>query len=359
MVNLLKRQVRLIASIAISVVFLAVAARNLAGDAGSVVAALRQANYWFLLPALVAYFVGVWLRAARWHFLLRPVKPIAVGRLFPVVVIGYMANDVLPARLGEVVRAYVLGEQERVPKTTTLATILVERMFDGLVMLAFVALVTLVVPLDANIQQVIRLAAALFLGALVVVFVVVSSRARAVALVGRLEQLLPAGLEGRIAPVADRFIQGMNSLQSPRLALAVAALSVGAWLCEATMYLIVALGFDLRLGYPAFILTTALANLMAMVPAAPGYVGTFDAGALAGLVLFGVARAQATGYVAVLHLALWAPVSLLGFYYLWRANLSLRTLGRRAADEEKSSTEDNIPEGARPATIATTKGGSR
>jgi uncharacterized protein (TIRG00374 family) len=292
--------------------------------------ALRQADYWYVVPALVAYFAGVWLRAARWHFLLRPVKPIPTRRLFPVVVIGYMANDVLPARLGELVRAYVLGEQEGTPTSTTLATIVVERLFDGLAMLMFVGAVATLVPLGASIDGIVRLAAILFLGALLVLFAVGSSRARAVALVALLEQRLPASLEGKVARLADRFLSGLDSLQSLRLSGAILALSLGAWLCEATMYLLVSRGFGLDLGFPAYMLTTAVANLMAMVPAAPGYLGTFELGALASLQLFGVARSAAAGYILVLHLALLAPVSLLGFYYLWRANLSLRTLREQA-----------------------------
>src|SRR5207249_8500195 len=138
---------------------------------GSIATALKQANYWFLLPALVVYFLGVWLRAARWRYLLQPVQPIAVKRLFPVVVIGYMANDVLPARLGEVVRAYVLGEQEGVPKSTALATILVERMFDGISMLLFVASVGLFIPLNDRLSIVVRAATIIFIVALIVLFV--------------------------------------------------------------------------------------------------------------------------------------------------------------------------------------------
>jgi uncharacterized membrane protein YbhN (UPF0104 family) len=111
----------------------------------------------------------------------------------------------------------------------------------------------------------------------------------------------------------------------------ILGLSLGAWLCEAAMYFTIAFGFGLQLGYPAYMLTTAVANLGAMVPAAPGYVGTFDYGALASLRLFDASPAPAAAYVLVLHLALLGPVTLLGFFYLWRANLSLRTLGQRAA----------------------------
>jgi uncharacterized protein (TIRG00374 family) len=321
---------RLIAGIVISLFFLVWAAR-LVGSFGPMLQSLGRANYLFVLPALLAYFAGVWLRAVRWHFLLRPVKPIPSGRLFPVVVIGYMANDVLPARLGELVRAYVLGEEEQVPKTTTIGTIVVERLFDGLAMLIFVAVVGVTVPLDAQIAGIFRLATALFIGVLVVLLAFGASRTRSVRLIERVERILPSQLEGRVAHLAERFLQGLDCLQSARLSAMILILSVGAWLCESTMYLVVALGFGFHLGFPAYMLTAAVANLGAMVPAAPGYVGTFDFGALASLSLFGLNPGQAGGYVLVLHATLLIPVTLLGFYYLWRANLSLRTLGQRVA----------------------------
>jgi uncharacterized protein (TIRG00374 family) len=327
------QRLRLLVGIVVSVFFLYWALK-FAGNLGDVAAALARADYWFLLPALVAYFAGVWLRAARWRLLLHPVKPIPVHRLFPVVVIGYMANDVLPARLGEVVRAYVLGENEDVPKSTALGTIVVERLFDGLALMLCVAAVALLVPLNAQITQILRIAAVLFLGALVVLFAIGSSRPRAVALVTRVEAWLPPSLEGRVSPLADRFLQGLDCLQSGRLSAGVLGLSLAAWLCESGMYLLVGIGFHLTLGVPAYVLTAAVANLGAMVPAAPGYIGTFDVGALASLALFGADRSLAAGYVLVLHLLLLLPVTLLGFYFLWRANLSLRTLGQRATAAE-------------------------
>ena len=98
--------------------------------------ALRSANYLYLIPGFVLYFIGVWMRSMRWGVLLRPIKSLTARQLFPTVVIGYMANNILPARLGELVRAYILGEQEHISKSSTFATIIVERMFDGLSMIA-------------------------------------------------------------------------------------------------------------------------------------------------------------------------------------------------------------------------------
>src|SRR5574341_1799511 len=101
-------------------------------DPAKIFGSLQKAQYVWLIPALALYFVGVGIRAIRWHILLRDLKPVPTRSLFRIVVIGYAANDILPARMGELVRAFLLGRQERLSKTSTLVTILIERLFDGL-----------------------------------------------------------------------------------------------------------------------------------------------------------------------------------------------------------------------------------
>ncbi len=124
--------------IAISAIFLYVSLRGLALD--DFWQALQNANYWWLIPGVAVYFVGVWVRAWRWHYMLRPLKKIPTRTMFPIVTIGYMGNNIYPARAGEVLRAAVLKQREGVPISASLATVVVERIFDGVVMLAFVFL---------------------------------------------------------------------------------------------------------------------------------------------------------------------------------------------------------------------------
>ena len=124
--------------ILISVVFLYYALRGLGlQELGN---ALAQANYIWILPGVAVYFMGFWVRAWRWHYLLRPVKKIPTRTMFPILTIGYMGNNIFPARMGEVLRAVVLKKHEDVPISASLATIIVERVFDGVVMLGFVFL---------------------------------------------------------------------------------------------------------------------------------------------------------------------------------------------------------------------------
>ncbi|MGN6675794.1 MAG: lysylphosphatidylglycerol synthase transmembrane domain-containing protein, partial [Thermomicrobiales bacterium] len=151
---------RLWLGLVISLGFLYLALRG--QDLGQVRRALAAADYRYLLPAIVIYFAGVWVRALRWRHLLAPVRPLTARALFPVVVIGYMANDILPWRLGEFVRAYALREREHVPASASLATIAVERIFDGLAMLCFLLVASVFIPLDARLRRIALVAALIF-----------------------------------------------------------------------------------------------------------------------------------------------------------------------------------------------------
>jgi glycosyltransferase 2 family protein len=307
--------------LAVSAVFLYLAFRG--QDFGQIGSAIQKANYIYLAPALVAYFIGVWVRAVRWRYLLLPIADRSSRRLFPVVVIGYMANDVLPFRMGEIVRAYVLGEREKISKSSTLATIVVERIFDGLTMVLFMVVISLFIPLNEQIQLVIRIGAILFIGVLVLFFVAALWQSRATSLFGRLVGVLPSRVGDKAKEIFDSFLTGLQILRTKQALLAVFGLSILAWLFESLMYYVLSFGFNLNLPFHALTLTTAVANMATLVPSSPGYVGTFEAASL--LVLsgvFNVARGLATSYTVVLHTALLLPVTLLGLFYWWRESIS-------------------------------------
>jgi hypothetical protein len=309
--------------------------------------ALSTANYLFVIPGLVSYFIGVWLRSIRWRILLRPVRDATAGRLFPVVVIGYMANNILPARLGELVRAYVLGEQEKVSKSATLATIVVERMFDGLTMVGFMIFILWFFPLGTGsgadlLGGIIRVGAPLFVIALVLFLVIASWRSAAMRLTNMLLAFLPVSLRAKLGGLVSAFLDGLGILRSPREVLAVFVLSIVIWLFEAGMYYIIMLGFAFRVPFYVLVLATAAANLFTIAPSTPGYVGVFDFPVWATLTAYGVAESVAITYTLVLHVALWVPITLLGLFYLWHEGLSLGWLQQRGAAHPASESTDNV-----------------
>jgi glycosyltransferase 2 family protein len=345
----------------ISVFFLYLAFRE--EDFGQIAAALGKVQYWALIPALVFYFAGVWIRAVRWGVLLSPLRRgIHPYHLFKVLVIGYMGNDILPARLGDVIRVYVLSRRERVTKSATLATILVERIFDGLTMIGFLTVSALFIALNSEMTTILRVTSALFVAGLLVFIFLAASPDRITTMVrlilGRspIGALIPVALHERALHMTSSFVEGLAVLRSWRGVLSVMGLSVAAWAAEATMYYIIgAWGFGLTLPVHAYTITTAAANLGTLVPSSPGYIGVFDGIAkvvLAGL--FKIDSSLALSYVVVLHAALYFPVTIWGLFYMARESVSWRELAalekKEAAGEAGTPDDDeNGPGGAPPA----------
>ncbi len=311
----------------ISAAFLYLALRNL--KLIEVWQALKTANYLWLLPGIAVYFVGVWVRAWRWHYLLRPLKKIPTNTMFPIVTIGYMGNNIYPARAGEVLRAAVLKQREGVPISASLATIIVERIFDGVVMLAFVFLnlpelarLTHDSGFVGNIQDLALWGAVIFIAALAVFLLAAMFPRITEKVVNTLiDHFLPARIREKTRDITLRFLTGLESLRSPVEALMIFFTTVLIWLLETGKYWFVMHAFNFQVSFFALMLMNGIVNLATTLPSAPGYVGTFDAPGIAVLAAYGLAKEVATGYTLVLHAALWLPITLLGAYYYFRQPL--------------------------------------
>jgi hypothetical protein len=291
---------------------------------------IRAAEYVWLLPGVGVYFLGVWARAWRWHFLLRPIKRIRVRTMFPIVVIGYMGNNIYPARAGELLRSYVLSRREEVSISASLATIFVEKAFDGVVMLSFVFL---------NLSQLFDLGgtsgtaerirlyavggAVIFFLAVLVFILMALYTDQAQRLIARLiDRIIPVRYRDGLKGVAIRFIDGLASLRSPSDVAMVLVSSVVIWLFETGKYWFVMQAFPFEVSFFALMLMNGVVNLATSIPSAPGYVGTFDAPGIAVLEAYGISSALAAGYTLILHAALWLPITALGLIYMARESIS-------------------------------------
>jgi uncharacterized protein (TIRG00374 family) len=305
---------------------------------------LRTANYWWILPGVAVYFIAVWARAWRWHYLLKPIKSIKTRVMFPITCIGYMGNNIYPARAGEVLRAVILKRREGVPISASLATIIVERIFDGVVMLAFVfvnlaklaELTDVSVPIakwEISIQDLAIWGSVAFFGALII-FLLAAMFPKITARIGQwfIDRLLPNRVREKASVIMHKFLGGLESLRSPLNVLMVFVTSVVIWLLETVKYWFVMYAFNFSVSFFTLMLMNGVVNLATTIPAAPGYLGTFDAPGIAVLQADGISKAVATGYTLVLHLALWLPITLLGAYYLARE-------GIKWSDALRSETE--------------------
>jgi len=283
--------------LAISVAFLALAARNLHWP--EVAQALRQADYPWLIPGVAVYLVGVLVRSWRWHYLLRPIKDVPSSKLFPVMAIGYFGNNVFPIRAGELLRIYLLKLFFAIPMSAGLATILVERAFDGIVMLGFVFLnlprlsnLSTNPQVSATLRALAVGGAVVFLGATLVLIILAlfPERSAALAQVG-IDRVLPGRMRPRARQLFDQFLVGLGALRSPVDVLMILGTSILIWLLETLKYWFVMHAFPFQVSFFVLMLMNGIVNLATTIPSAPGYIGTFDAPGIAVLTAYGVDQA--------------------------------------------------------------------
>jgi uncharacterized protein (TIRG00374 family) len=312
----------------VSGVFLYLALRGL--DLGQVWFHIRTARYLWLMPGVAVYFFGVWARTWRWHYMLRAIKPVPLVRLFPVVCIGYMGNNIFPARIGEVIRAFLLKRTENVAVSASLATIVLERIFDGVIMLLFVFVGLPLAPsIPGDWRRFVILFSLLFFGALAFFFFLAASPQRTqTAYTWVIDRVLPQRFREPVRGFADRFMEGLYFLRSPRDVAMIFVTSLVVWLAEAMKYWFVMHAFDFEVSFFVLMLMNGVVNLFTTIPSAPGYVGTFDEPGIEILKAFGVEGNIAAAYTLVLHAALWLPITALGIWYAWRMSLSWSDLSR-------------------------------
>jgi hypothetical protein len=235
-----------------------------------------------------------------------------------------MGNNIYPARAGEVLRAVILKRKEGVAISASLATIIIERIFDGVVMLGFVfvnlpelAKLTSSSGFVGNIQQVAIVGTGVFLGALAI-FLLAAMFPRRSEKIGSwfIERLIPHKYQKGILGLMYSFLEGLASLRSPINILMIFITTVIIWLLETVKYWFVMHAFNFTVSFFALMLMNGIVNLATTIPSAPGYIGTFDAPGIAVLTAYGVPLSTAAGYTLVLHVALWLPITLLGIYLL-------------------------------------------
>ncbi len=335
-----RRWAALLLGIAVSAIFLYVGLRGL--KLAEVWHDIRTIQPGWVIVGATIYFLAVWGRTWRWHYLLRSIKPVSLKRLFPIVVIGYMGNNVYPFRAGEVIRAFVLKRNEDIQVSASLATIVVERIFDGLVMLIFVFVALPFADFKADwLRNVVLFSTILFWGAFLV-FLVMALRPEQMRRLytALFERLLPAPLSEKALGLADHFMTGLENLRRPRDLLMILVSSTFIWLTETTKYWFVMHAFNFEVSYFALMLMNGVVNLATTIPSAPGYIGTFDAPGIAVLAAYGISREVAAAYTLVLHVALWFPITLLGAYYYFRQPLRWgKNVSKASVDEENAKNE--------------------
>jgi uncharacterized protein (TIRG00374 family) len=305
-------------------------------DLGDVVAGVRQANLVLVLLSAGVATLTFPIRALRWHVLLRAPDgaPYPLRPLWNATAIGFMANNLLPARAGEFARAWVASRELPVRFTTALASIGVERVFDGLMMLALMALAIASPSFPSHatvggksLSHVAQGVAVGFGAALVVAFIVAHRPRPWLALLDRAAgAVLPARIAAQLRSLADGLVAGLAVLKSPGRFVAVIAWSLTLWLVNAAAFALCFQAFHLPVPAAGALLLQGLIGFGVAIPAAPGFWGVFEYATRLTLQFYGIGATLALAYAFAFHLAGFVPITLLGLDALSRAHLHLGDL---------------------------------
>jgi glycosyltransferase 2 family protein len=325
--------------IAISAFFLFLLFRKI--DFDKLIAAFRQLDYRYLPPAIALTFVSYFLRAVRWRYLLMPIKRTRLGNLFSSTLIGYMANNLLPARLGEFVRAYSLGKKEGIATSAVFASLVLDRLCDGFTVLLVLVITFFTIHLPPGME---RVQGGLVTGGYVTFALYIAVLAFLTLLKQRTEWTVR--LASRVmAPVSERFAEKAASLmrsfisgiriptQLPHLA-AILVSSLLIWASAIWPVDLVLRSFGVSLPVQASMFIMVFLVFAVMVPASPGYVGTYHFACVTALSAFNIGSEQALSIALVIHGLSFFPVIAAGLYFLWRDKLSLKKI---SAENENQS----------------------
>ena len=313
-------------------------------NARELVGHMRRANPWLTLATIVLATLTFPLRTIRWRLILRDVG----GSRFPLLplwhatAIGFMANNLLPVRAGEFARAFAAQQALPVRFTTALASVGVERVFDGLMLVGLltVALAAPSFPHHATIggmslSSVATGAAALFGAMLVIALCVVHRPAPWLALLRRVAHaVLPARFADRVTEAAAGLVAGLEVLKSPGRFLGVVAWSLVLWLVNAASFAVCFRAFGLPVPAEGALLLQGIIGFGVALPASPGFVGVFEAATRATLAIYGIDATRAVSYAVGYHVGTFIPITLLGFHSLSRLRLHLAELRAAAAAQD-------------------------
>ncbi|MEX1173223.1 MAG: lysylphosphatidylglycerol synthase transmembrane domain-containing protein [Chloroflexota bacterium] len=282
---------------------------------------LLTASPLWILVMIGTVAVDVGARGARWRALLTPIRRLPYRRVLGYTYIGYLANNVLPARLGELVRSHALGEGEGLSRPTVLGTVVVERIVDTVIVVVLAAVAVVALGVGGAMSTAVALGAA-FVGVLVVGLVIANAGHR---LPGAQRVTALAARWPVVLELVRRLMDGLAVARRPRTLTSALALSAAAWTASIATFLFGGQALGVELSPLQAALMSCGVALVTIVPAAPGYVGTFELTAVEVAALFGVDRESGFAMALLVHAMILAVTSVGGVISAWLLGVGLRT----------------------------------
>jgi uncharacterized protein (TIRG00374 family) len=305
-------------------------------DWRAVLLALKGAHYLYIVPNAALVLFGLWLRAVRWRYMTDSIKTgIPLHSLFASTMIGFMVNNILPLRLGEIARPFSLSRKEQISRSAAFATIVLERVFDAFSLFLVSGLMVAFAPFLINDNVALSRAVYALLGVHIGVLaflVLLKVKTRiAMTVVEKLTGILPDRFQRRILEVIEKFVTGLGVFHDWRGLTKILIWSLLIWMVVGFSNYFIFLAFDLSVPWFAPYVLLVVVSLGVMLPSSPGYVGPFQFFTIQALRLFGIPASVGLSFSLVLHIGNYVPITLLGLYYLRREHFTLRQIEEEVA----------------------------
>lgn len=312
-------------SVLLSCLFLYLAVSNV--QYKNVRNALRSANYLFVIPAMLMVILSFIIRGIRWGYFFKD-KKIRFQSLFGMMMIGFMMNNILPARIGEITRAYMIGRRENISRSLSFGTIVLERVFDGLSLLFILGFSMVVSPFPRWAKGFGLIGLFIFCFSLAFL---VFLRLRRALIIKKIENLIShKGLSFKISSLLTKFIEGLASLENLKHTGLIILYSIIAQIVLAFEFHLLFFSFSINIPFYAAYFTASLVGVSTMLPSAPGYIGIFQSFCVGALMFFGVPKDIALSYSIITHIVQYIPVTLIGLFYMINEHIPLSSLARKA-----------------------------
>jgi len=340
---LLKRWFYRFIGVLISALFIYLAVRKV--DLAESLRVLKTVRPVPLGAAAVAYLSAFPVRALRWRLVLQEQKMLSWKEILTPVFVGYMANNLLPARTGEIYRTHFLGRRAQVSRTGVAASIVVERTFDGLMLVVVILLVLVLFPHTTFLSGAAFVTGLFFVGLAAFILLHTFAVDKSHRLIGRGLTLLPRVMRERLRDRPEVFLRGIRGISTVRDLTVASGYTVCIWLLEACAIALVLVSFQISLPLDGFVLVYALVALSTTLPSGPGYVGPYQYAFVLSLGAFAISSETALAVSLAAQLAFFGSVTTIGLALLWREQLrSVRYPNRirPAAGEESESREKKV-----------------
>jgi uncharacterized protein (TIRG00374 family) len=302
----------------------------------------RDVNYIWVVPSMACTVAAYAARGFQWRYLLIRRKRLGVWKLFKIVMIGFLSNVILPARLGELVRAILLARWERMSKSFSFSTVIVSRIFDGFVLFTLLAVLLLLVPRTAVLKGAGTTGFLIYVGIVAFFLLHYFNRGTTKRILGKAVAPISKKIAVRIIRSMDKFAEGFHIVRDPMNLLKTLAYSFLIWGLVGLSYYFLMLGFNFSAPLPLYTpyLMLALVSLAIAVPSSPGFIGTMEIGCLVALQIANPAinRHESISFAIILHVTQLIPVVVLGIIFFWTEHLSFRDI--TAAEEELATVAD-------------------